>query len=100
VELILHDCLPYFSGLFIGQIAADVDNVNDCFTLCNTLRKIIWGVLFFGLWIVSGYIVGIVVDNGKRAESPHRIGLWIMWIMFISYIAKGCIFVVLIPQML
>jgi hypothetical protein len=38
----------YFSGFFIGQIAADVVNVNDSFALCNTLRKIIWGVLFFG----------------------------------------------------
>jgi hypothetical protein len=38
----------YFSGLFIGQIAADVVNVNDSFALCNTLREIIWGALFFG----------------------------------------------------
>jgi hypothetical protein len=45
--------LPYFSGLFIGQIAADVVNVNDCFTICNTFRKIIWGVLFFGVLVIK-----------------------------------------------
>jgi hypothetical protein len=58
--------------LFIGQIAADVVNVNDSFALCNTLREIIWGALFFGLWIVCGYIVGMFVDNGKRAARPYK----------------------------
>ncbi len=69
------------------------NNVKDCFAVVNTLCKIV-------LWVVCGLIVDSVVDNAKRSVRPHRIRLWTMWIMLNRYIAKGCIFVVLIRQML
>ena len=45
------------------------------------------------LWIVLW-----TIENGRR--SLIKSALWIMWTMFISYIAKDCIFVVFTQRML